>query len=263
MKHLIWALVTIAAGIGGYVLGGASGGEAAPSAPLQAEPAEDDLAALLPADMVAAIRDETKRKTLVSIWDQISEKFGLASEDVLAASRLSLPEGLPASPFDLMTPKAGVDWPVVDNVTGGSAMEAAKDGWVVMNVWAGWCAPCVAELPDVQNAATALVGENITIFTVNADVTGKDTADVAKEILEQRSATDLPFIMAEGEEAVAVFTAAVFDDADSTSFPYTVIYAPGGQPFAVFSGGAVSDEPIWAGETGLAFFRALAKHQPG
>ena len=262
MKHLIWALVAIAAGIGGYVLGGSSGGETVASASLQSEPAEDHIASLLPADMVAAIRDETKRETLVSIWEQVSEQFGLVSEETLVAARLSLPEGLPAPPFGLMAPKAGVSWPALDNVTGGSAMEAAKDGWVVMNVWASWCAPCVAELPDVQNAATALAGENITIFTVNADVTGKDTADAAKEILERRSATGLPFIMAEDSDTIASFTNSIFDDPNSKSFPYTIIYAPGGTPFAVFSGGAVSDEAIWAGETGLDFFRGLAAFTP-
>ncbi len=262
MKHLIWALVAIAAGIGGYVLGGSSGGEAAPSASLEAEPAEDDIASLLPADLVAVIRDETKRKTLLSVWEQINEQFGFASDEVLAASRLSLPEGIPVSPFDLMKPKDGVGWPELENVTGGSAMEVAKDGWVVMNVWASWCAPCVAELPDVQNAATALAGENITIFTVNADVTGKDTADAAKEILERRSATGLPFIMAEDSDTIASFTNSIFDDPNSKSFPYTIIYAPGGTPFAVFSGGAVSDEAIWAGETGLDFFRGLAAFTP-
>ena len=90
MKHLIWALVAIAAGVGGYVLGGSSGGETVASASLQSEPAEDHIASLLPADMVAAIRDETKRETLVSIWEQVSEQFGLVSEETLVAARLSL-----------------------------------------------------------------------------------------------------------------------------------------------------------------------------
>ena len=257
MKHIIWALVAIGFGAAGYFLGGSHNA----SNEIETE-ATDDIASLLPDDMVAAIRDETKRETLLSIWEQISEQFGFASDEVLAASRLNLPEGIPVSPFDLMKPKDGVGWPSLGNVIGASAIEAAKEGWVVMNVWASWCAPCVAELPDIQAAANALSGEDIKLFTINADVTGKDSVESAKAILEQRSATGLPFIMAEDSDTIASFTNSIFDDPNSKSFPYTVIYAPGGTPFAVFSGGAVSDEAIWAGETGLDFFRGLAAFTP-
>lgn len=250
MKALIIVTAIILAASGGYVFGKTSGPAAV---------ATDEIAALLPADMVAAIRDEDRRERLISIWDQISVKFDLVAGEQLKDQQLELPEGVPSPPFSgMQQAKAGVGWPDPALLTGGDVLEAAKDGWVVMNVWASWCAPCIAELPDVQNAATALAGDGITLITVNADVTGKDTSDIARQILVQRSATDLPFIMVEGKQNIDAFLEQIFDDPDDQVFPYTVIYAPGGTPFATFSGGAVSESAIWAGEQGLAFFHALA-----
>jgi peroxiredoxin len=38
---------------------------------------------------------------------------------------------------------------------------------VVMNLWASWCPPCRAEMPDLQRLANAYAGRNISIIGVN------------------------------------------------------------------------------------------------
>ena len=256
MRYFIASGAVILSGLGGYFLG-----QSTLSQPVEQA---DEIAALLPDDMVEAIRDEAQRKSILSIWEQIAptlkalEGEAKSHASLEVESNIDLPEGVPNPPFFTQAPGEGVRWPDATNLVGGEALEAAKDGWVVMNVWASWCAPCVAELPDIQNAANALVGENITLLTINADVTGKDGATEARKILAQRSASDLPFIMAEGETRIKAFIGQIFQDPNITSFPYTVIYAPRGVPFATFSGGTVSDDAIWAGDAGLAFFRGLA-----
>jgi len=256
MKHLMTLMALVVGASSGYFFGKAS------TKPALTDLSEkDEIAALLPEDMVEAIRDDALRKNLISVWEQIGPQLVLGAGSA-KSEPLALPAGVPEPPFlGMESAEEGVNWPDTEGLIGGEALHSAKTGWVVMNVWATWCAPCVAELPDVQNAATALQGDNITILTVNADVTEKDTEEIARQTLIEREAGDIPFIMADGAENIDRFIEQVFPDPDRQSFPYTVIYAPGGIPFATFSGGAVSDEAIWAGEQGLAFFRGLANAQ--
>ncbi|MBY0518923.1 MAG: TlpA family protein disulfide reductase [Sphingomonas sp.] len=42
---------------------------------------------------------------------------------------------------------------------------------VLLNLWATWCAPCVAEMPTLDKLATRL-GDSVTILTVSQDLEG-------------------------------------------------------------------------------------------
>lgn len=261
MRIFIAGCAVILAGAGGYVFGKSS----------VRPPAErvDEIGEVLPEGMVAAIRDEKKRETLLSVWEQVAPAINGPSvaeqavqTEAARAALAALPEGVEAPRFALRLPGENVGWPETEALIGGEALDAAKAGWVVMNIWATWCAPCVAELPDIQAAATALGNDNITLLTINADTTGKDTPEIARQTLARRDAADLPFIMVEDKDSVEQFLGEIFHDVDSQSFPYTVIYAPGGVPFVTFSGGVTTDEAVWLSEVGLAFFRGLAASTP-
>ncbi|WDA40009.1 TlpA family protein disulfide reductase [Erythrobacter sp. BLCC-B19] len=47
----------------------------------------------------------------------------------------------------------------------------AQDGPVLLNLWATWCAPCVAEMPQLDALAGALEGE-VRVITVSQDIRG-------------------------------------------------------------------------------------------
>lgn len=79
----------------------------------------------------------------------------------------------------------------LDRSKAGSAMPdfvfAAPDGSdtrltdfqgkpVVVNLWATWCAPCVAEMPTLDDLASQYKGK-VTILTISQDSQGKDLVD--------------------------------------------------------------------------------------
>lgn len=46
---------------------------------------------------------------------------------------------------------------------------AYQGGWVLLNVWATWCAPCVAELPKLDQLAAENNGKRLRILAVSVD----------------------------------------------------------------------------------------------
>lgn len=51
---------------------------------------------------------------------------------------------------------------------------------MVVNFWASWCAPCVAELPDLQ-AVSQRAGDRVTFVGVNTQDTPATAADLADQ----------------------------------------------------------------------------------
>jgi peroxiredoxin len=43
---------------------------------------------------------------------------------------------------------------------------------VLVNIWATWCAPCIAEMPSMQKLYRKLQGDNFEILAVSIDTTG-------------------------------------------------------------------------------------------
>jgi thiol-disulfide isomerase/thioredoxin len=52
--------------------------------------------------------------------------------------------------------------------------ELAGDKLMILNFWASWCAPCVSELPALQELDTLLADKGVLVVTVNVDPPGGD-----------------------------------------------------------------------------------------
>jgi len=45
---------------------------------------------------------------------------------------------------------------------------------ILLNVWATWCAPCIAEMPTLDRLQMAMGDENFEVITISMDRTAND-----------------------------------------------------------------------------------------
>lgn len=171
-----------------------------------------------------------------------------------------LPDGLPDLPpgLQLFEPDENFGWPSFEDLALRNTFEAAKSDWVIVNYWASWCAPCLVELPDMDQAAPAFAEFGIHLLPINADPSGRDTQNTVQDIYAQREVTQLPRLIATNDDISIALEAAGMTRRRS-SFPFNVIYAPGGEPFAYFAGFPQHEDQtaLWSSEEMLAFLEGL------
>ncbi len=62
---------------------------------------------------------------------------------------------------------------------------------VVMHVWASWCAPCLASMPEVQHTANDLVEKPVTFVGLNIDRDASQASELQK--IRTGLVTELPW----------------------------------------------------------------------
>jgi peroxiredoxin len=85
------------------------------------------------------------------------------------------------------------------SLAGGEVDLASQRGKVVvLNLWATWCPPCVAEMPSLERLHRALSPEGLSVVTVSTD---EDEASLRK-FVSQRALT-IPVLMDPGGRVAA------------------------------------------------------------
>lgn len=67
------------------------------------------------------------------------------------------------------------------------SLESLKGKTVLLNFWATWCVPCVAEMPALERLSKMLAPEGLVILAVNVDSPEKN--DDVKKFIEQNGIT--------------------------------------------------------------------------
>lgn len=175
-------------------------------------------------------------------------------------AKLNLPPGTPSFPVSpLLAPEASARWPILNDETLQSALDAHKSEWVLINLWASWCAPCVAELPDMDAAFPKYKDISVHLFTINADVTRNDDEDKVTEVFQKRDVKNLMPLRADGPD-VRELVEAFGMSMESSSLPSNILYAPGGEPVAFFSGGAAGNKAHWNSPIALQVLTKIIEH---
>ena len=113
---------------------------------------------------------------------------------------------------------------------------------IVLNLWATWCGPCVAELPTLQQLALRLAGDGIAVLPVSSDAGGAPTVRA--------------FYDSHGIDHLPVFTdphGSILSAWNIPGIPTTVIFDRAGTPRARLIGAA-----DWGTETAARLVRSYA-----
>jgi thiol-disulfide isomerase/thioredoxin len=150
------------------------------------------------------------------------ETAGLASFKTGEFADLNLDKelSLPASTF-------------VDGQGKPHTFEQFKGKVVVYNIWAEWCAPCIEEMPTLAGLQKAFAGRDVVVIPIAAGY--PDKRESTQKLLTRLVGSDLPFYYDDAFNVNA--------DAETGSFPATIIYGRDGKEAARLEFPAKWDSP--------------------
>ncbi|HEX3983629.1 MAG TPA: TlpA disulfide reductase family protein [Acidisoma sp.] len=98
---------------------------------------------------------------------------------------------------------------------------------VVLNLWATWCGPCVAELPTLDRLAGLVAGQDIVVLPVSSDADG---AAPVRSFYDSHGIDHLPILLDPGGR--------ILQSWQVPGIPLTVIFDRDGHPRAKLLGAA-------------------------
>jgi len=156
---------------------------------------------------------------LGAVWIWVSR----ADPSEAAASRLPAPqEGFPAPDFTL------------DTLSGDQITLSDYQGRpVLINLWASWCGPCRAEMPDMQEVYDEYKDQGFTVLAVNA--TNQDRVKDVQDFVDEYDLT-FPILIDQSGE--------VSDLYNLRSLPTSYFITPEGTIHKVVIGGPMQQPTI-------------------
>lgn len=107
------------------------------------------------------------------------------------------------------------------------ALESLRGKTIFINIWATWCAPCLAEMPFIENLYKDMQEENVAFIMISAD----DDLEIAKRFVAAKEYS-LPMYR---------FSGHVPDQYNVRTLPTTFVISPSGRMATVHVGMANYD----------------------
>ena len=161
---------------------------------------------------------------------------GLSEEDAKEYKTLveiapSIKEGLktamPVSSKAALTSVTGLTFDTLDLEGKQVTSEVLKDAKVTMvNIWATWCPPCKAELPDIGRLAKNYKEKGGQVIAICSDVTDEDTSalEEAKDIIKDAEC-DSVIVLRKNKTLDSIY-------ANIRAFPTTLFFGADGNVIA-------------------------------
>ncbi len=123
------------------------------------------------------------------------------------------------------------------------SLDDFKGEYVLLNMWATWCPPCVKEMPSLSQLQAHFEGKGLQVVAVSQDVQG---AEVIRPFYEKNGIDNLPIYVDRNMKAFGVL--------NLRGLPVSYIITPEGKQIAKLEG-----ELDWADEEMITFFEGLLR----
>ncbi len=178
--------------------------------------------------------------------------IAIAAAAILALATIAVLYVIPSSPVHAKppelaalapakTPLAEPEVAFSDALGNRHLLSAYRGRYVLLNLWATWCGPCVKELPALAKLQAAIPEREFTVVPVNV---GRSGAAETAQFLKEHGAANLPV---NTDSSVALMQAL-----HAYGLPATVLIDPQGREIARAEGPADWDAPA-----SIAYFKAL------
>jgi hypothetical protein len=113
-------------------------------------------------------------------------------------------------------------------------------------------------LADLDRAAPRFSEMDLHLLPLNTDPQGKDDHITVQSIYTNRDVRNLPQLIATDQDITAALEAAGMSRT-GVSLPFNLIYAPGGEPYAYFTGLPMipGRDHIWSSDEMISFLDSL------
>lgn len=123
------------------------------------------------------------------------------------------------------------------------ALSKYRGRYVLLNLWASWCGPCVKELPALANLQRTIPSSRLAVVTVDVE---RNADHVAGQFLIAHQASELPAFADPGMK--------LMNATKTFGLPTTLLIDPQGREIARATGPAEWDAP-----DAIAWFEELTK----
>lgn len=114
-----------------------------------------------------------------------------------------------------------------------------KSRYILLNLWATWCAPCVEEMPSLSKLRQELDERKIVFIALNEDRGGPE---VAQAFYQKRAIANLPVFIDRSGRAPFVLK--------TPGMPVTILIDPAGKEI-----GRIEGEVDWTARDTVAFIK--------
>jgi thiol-disulfide isomerase/thioredoxin len=121
------------------------------------------------------------------------------------------------------------------------ALSKYRGRYVLLNLWASWCGPCVKELPALANLQRQIPATQLSVVTVDVE---RNADRIAGQFLIDHKAAELPAFADPGMKLMAAVR--------TPGLPTTLLIDPHGREIARATGPAEWDAP-----DAIAYFEKL------
>jgi thiol-disulfide isomerase/thioredoxin len=187
-----------------------------------------------------AIRPNISRRSVIAAAAGLALSVNRSNSAQAQVTTEDLPDA--ASAINQLMPAPAPNLDFIDATGKKLSLASYRGSGLIVNIWATWCGPCVAELPTFAAISQSLAHNKILILPISVDLEGRK---IVQPFYASHGITTLPILLDPDGSATDVLNA--------DGIPVSIIINPQGQLVARLNGSA-----NWNSPATLALVRQLA-----